>query len=77
MKDKIKYYIAIGAFISAIVIGFMALWIPPMGVIDPSVLWFTAQLLVFVSGILGFNLKYDSLSQTAEHRQNDKDDSVA
>lgn len=57
---------AIGAFISALVIGFAALFIPPMGIIDASVLWFTAQLLVFVSGILGFNLKYDLLNRTAE-----------
>lgn len=64
-KEVIKAIISIVAFLSAIVIGFIALFIPPTGVIDASVLWFTAQLLVFVSGLLGINLKLDSLKQVA------------
>lgn len=63
MDEKIKYGISILAFISAVVIGFIALFIPPQGVIDASVLWFTAQLLVFVSGLLGFNIELDSLKR--------------
>lgn len=67
MKDKqLKYVIAIIAFVSAIVIGFTALFMPPQGVIDASVLWFTAQLLVFVSGLLGFNIELDSLKRTGK-----------
>lgn len=58
-EKKLKYALSIAAFVSAVVIGFIALFIPPQGVIDASVLWFTAQLLVFVSGLLGFNLDYD------------------
>ena len=38
--------------------GAVALFCPPLGIIDDSVLWFTAQLLVFVSNILGFNLPF-------------------
>lgn len=64
-KEVIKAIISIVAFLAAIVIGFIALFIPPTGVIDASVLWFTAQLLVFVSGLLGINLKLDSLKQVA------------
>lgn len=60
METKIK--ISIAAFIAAIIIGFCALWIPPMGIIDASVLWFTAQLLLFTSGLLGVNLSLDSLN---------------
>lgn len=40
----------------ALVIGMIALFLPPTGVIDNSVLWFIAQLLVFTSNIFGFNL---------------------
>ena len=50
---KIKHIMSIVAFIAALIIGFVALFLPPIGIIDQSVLWFTAQLLVFTSGILG------------------------
>ena len=68
---KNKYYSLI-AFISAIVIGFIALFLPPSGVIHTSVLWFVAQLLVFVSNILGFNFnvfKPDSFIQSDKENQ--------
>ncbi len=65
-EKKIKYALSIIAFVAAVVIGFIALFIPPQGVIDASVLWFTAQLLVFVSGILGFNLDYDFQKKRAK-----------
>ena len=50
---KVKSIMSIFAFIAALIIGFVALFLPPIGIIDQSVLWFTAQLLVFTSGILG------------------------
>ena len=52
---KIKIVFAILSFISAIVIGFWAMFLPPPGVIDSSVLWFIAQLLVFTSTIIGID----------------------
>lgn len=64
-NDNLKALISVGAFISAVVVGFIALFLPPTGAIDPSVLWFTAQLLVFVSGLLGINLSIDSLKKKA------------
>ena len=66
MKNKsvLKGIISFVAFVAAIIIGFIALFIPPEGVIDASVLWFTAQLLVFTSGILGINISLDSLKHT-------------
>ena len=66
MIERLKPYISIAAFVAAIVIGFIALFLPPTGVIDASVLWFTAQLLVFVSGILGINLNLDLLNKKAK-----------
>lgn len=56
MSDKIKMILAVLAFLSAITIGFIAMFIPPKGVLDSSVLWFTSQLLVFVATMLGLNL---------------------
>ena len=67
MEDrKLRTILSITAFVAAVIIGFIALFIPPQGVIDASVLWFTAQLLVFVSGLLGFNLDYDFQKKRAK-----------
>lgn len=51
---KSKY--ALISFLFSLLLGTIALFLPPSGVIDTSVLWFTAQLLVFTANILGFNL---------------------
>ena len=58
-KEQIELVISIASFISAIIIGVIALFMPPQGIIDKSVLFFTAQLLVFVSTLLGINLTID------------------
>ena len=72
--ETIKAIISILAFLAAVVIGFIALFIPPGGVIDPSVLWFTAQLLVFTAGLLGINLNIDLLKKTASSAKSEKQD---
>lgn len=53
---KSKY--AVVSFFSSILIGFAALILPPLGIIDDSVLWFTAQLLIFTSSILGIDMSF-------------------
>lgn len=68
-KEVIKHIISVVAFFAAVVIGFIALFIPPTGIIDASVLWFVAQLLVFVSGILGIDFKVDALNKIASTRK--------
>jgi ABC-type anion transport system duplicated permease subunit len=70
MNNKIKQLISIISFLAAIVIGFIALFIPPTGIIDASVLWFTAQLLVFTSGVLGIDISIDSLKRKADTHKN-------
>jgi hypothetical protein len=62
-NTRIKTIISIVAFISAIIIGFIAMFIPPKGIIDSSILWFTAQLLVFTSSLLGIDLSLDQLNK--------------
>ena len=56
-KDKYKFNLAVIAMLSAILISFIALFIPPHGIIDSSVLWFTAQLLVFTATLLGLKME--------------------
>ena len=58
---KLQSIFSIISFICSILIGFIALFLPPCGVIDTSVLWFTSQLLLFTASILGLD-SYVSLS---------------
>ena len=74
MEHKtLKAIISVVAFLAAVVIGFIALFIPPTGIIDASVLWFIAQLLVFVSSLLGINVSIDNIKQVAEVVKKKKD----
>lgn len=70
MSDNVKMILAVLAFISAVVIGFIALFLPPPGVIDSSVLWFTSQLLVFVATMLGLNLTLGKASTERKKGEN-------
>lgn len=56
MNESVKNIISFVCMVAAIAIAFVALYCPPLGVIDTSVLWFTAQLMVFVSSIIGVKL---------------------
>jgi uncharacterized membrane protein YadS len=69
-KEYIKALISSIAFLSAVVIGFIALFIPPQGAIDSSVLWFTAQMLLFVSALLGVNLSLDNIGMNGKTSKN-------
>lgn len=57
MKENIKHVLSVVSFLSAVTLGFICVFIPPTGIIDTSVLWFTAQLLIFTSSILGIDFK--------------------
>lgn len=76
-KEQVELVISIASFISAIVIGVIALFMPPQGIIDKSVLFFTAQLLVFVSTLLGINLTIDGKNQyfssSKKRKQNEEE----
>lgn len=77
-KEQIELFISIASFISAIIIGVIALFMPPQGIIDKSVLFFTAQLLVFVSTLLGINLTIDGknhyFSSSKKRKENEESD---
>jgi hypothetical protein len=51
--NRIKSGIAIFCVSCAMICAFIALYIPPQGVIHSSVLWFIAQTLLFVGSLLG------------------------
>ena len=47
----------------SIAISFMALLMPPPGVIDPSVLWVVAQALLFAASVLGLDSYFRSMQK--------------
>lgn len=57
----IKSTLSIIAFVAGVIIGFIALFLPPQGIIDSSVLWFTAQMMVMGATLLGIDLKMSDL----------------
>lgn len=72
--ENIKKIAAITAFICSIIVGFLALYIEPPGIIDQSVLWWVAQLLCFSAGILGISLNINGLAST-KNKQDKEDES--
>lgn len=66
-----KHILSVVSFISAIIIGVIAMFLPPKGTIDPSILYFTAQLLVFTSGFLGvdFNVNIGKFGASTNNKQ--------
>lgn len=53
---RTKIFIVISSFFWSCVVSAVALWLPPQGVIDSSVLIFIAQLLLLVCTIIGVEL---------------------
>ena len=56
MKERTKSRLAVSAFIGSLAFGVAGFCCPPIAIIDSSVLWFTAQMLLFCSALLGINL---------------------
>ena len=59
MKKKISLL----AFCSAVAFAAAGLYLPPMGVIDSTVLMLVAQLLVLCATLLGVDSYYDKLRE--------------
>ena len=57
--SNIRKTLSVVSLCAAIVIAIIAVFTPPMAVIDASILYLTSQFLVFISGLLGVNLEID------------------
>lgn len=73
MKN-IKKIAAIIAFLCSIIVGFIALYIPPPGVIHDSVLLWVAQLLCFTASILGITFDINNRFSHKHKTIGDEDD---
>lgn len=71
-KENTKVGLAIACTVSAVVIGFIAMFVPPCGLIDSSVLWFTSQLLIFTATLLGIDLNLGKWGSTKNNKSDDK-----
>ena len=56
-----KVSLAYLSFIASIAFGIAGLVLPPLGIIDESVLLYTAELLLFSAVMLGVNIEKASL----------------
>lgn len=60
LSDKhIRKTLSLISLLAAIGLAIAALIVPPTGIIHSSVLWFTSQCFVFISGLLGINMTVD------------------
>lgn len=66
---KLNPIIALLALVAGIVLILSGLWIPPAGVIEPSVLVAYGETLTFVGGILGVDIHY-------RNKYNNKDNNL-
>ena len=67
-KENTKVGLAIACTVSAVAIGFIAMFIPPCGLIDHSVLIWVAQLLIFTATLLGVNLDLGRWGSTKNNK---------
>lgn len=56
--EVIKILLAVAAFIIGAALILIGLWLPPLGVIDNSVLIALGELLTFSASVLGINYTY-------------------
>ena len=57
--NHIRKTLSLISLLAAIGMAIAALIVPPTGIIHSSVLWFTSQCFVFISGLLGINMTVD------------------
>ncbi len=56
MKPSLKEWTAIILLIAGVVMAFIALFLPPPGKIDDSVLYLFAQILIYAGSIFGIDV---------------------
>ena len=59
-KEAIQYATAIAMLLSGIVMSFIGFWVEPRGEISDSVLWYTAQSLIYAGSVFGFGIYIDN-----------------
>ena len=68
--NHIRKTLSLISLLAAIGMAIAALIVPPTGIIHSSVLWFTSQCFVFISGLLGINMTVDFGQKKMSVREN-------
>jgi len=68
--NHIRKTLSLISLLAAIGLAIAALIVPPTGIIHSSVLWFTSQCFVFISGLLGINMTVDFGQKKMSVREN-------
>lgn len=58
-KASVQNISALGMLLSGIILSFMGFFTPPKGHISDSVLWYTAQSLIYAGSIFGVSIYFD------------------
>jgi hypothetical protein len=60
MKQSVRCWSAVGMLASGVGLSIAGFCVPPVGEISDSVLWFTAQCLIYAGSALGIDVLIDS-----------------
>jgi hypothetical protein len=60
MKQSVRCWSAVGMLASGVGLSIAGFCVPPVGEISDSVLWFTAQCLIYAGSALGIDVLIDT-----------------
>jgi hypothetical protein len=73
LDKNIAYILSVIGFLAGWVITFMSFWVPPIGIIDNSVLIVLGQALSFAAGCCGITMhvetKFQNMQQEIDSKQ--------
>lgn len=69
-RDKVKFISSLIVLLAGIAMGFISLFLPPQGVIDPSVLGFAGEMFTFVGAVWGIGNYTDIKIKQIERSSN-------
>lgn len=67
-QTKIQYAVAIFLVLASFAIALLGFFTPPQGEINESVLWYSAQALLFAASIFGFGSIFKSILRNEKNR---------
>ena len=73
MKSKTIY--SGFALVSAVFIALCGVWIQPLGIVDTSLLYVIAQLLIYSASLLGISLAVEKIAKHLQNFNKQNDDS--
>ena len=68
-KERIQYATAVAMLVSGLVMSFVGFYAAPVGEISDSVLWYTAQTLIYAGSIFGVGLYIDGRLKRLENKR--------